>query len=134
MFCRKVNIPHRVYLFSDNIAKKPVEVDDHSSYWRDRSGYLVEIFSNEMNSKEYKEMFLNMSVLYNHYMTDNIRYGRGGKFAKKLEGWNNWFEGCEYINPDQHGWIDISDVYPSSKYRGWYSIGYYTGCNERITS
>jgi chemotaxis protein histidine kinase CheA len=117
MFCRKVNIPHRVYLFSDNIAKKPVEVDDHSSYWRDRSGYLVEIFSNEMNSKEYKEMFLNMSVLYNHYMTDNIRYGRGGKFAKKLEGWNNWFEGCEYIDPDQHGWIDMpTDVYPSSKY------------------
>ena len=117
MFCRKVNIPHRVYLFSDNIAKKPVEVDDHSSYWRDRSGYLVEIFSNEMNSKEYKEMFLNMSVLYNHYMTDNIRYGRGGKFAKKLEGWNNWFEGCQFIDPDQYGYIDMpTDVYPTSKY------------------
>ena len=117
MFCRKVNIPHRVYLFSDNISKRPVEVDDHTSYWRDRCGYLVEIFSNEMNSKEYKEMFLNMSTLYNHYMTDNIRYGRGGKFAKKLEGWNNWFEGCEYIDPDQYGWIDMpTDVYPTSKY------------------
>ena len=117
MFCRKVNIPHRVYLFSDNISKKPVEVDSTSQYWRDRSGYLVEIFSNEMNSKEYKEMFLNMSVLYNHYMTDNIRYGRGGKFAKKLEGWNNWFEGCEFIDPDQYGWIDMpTDVYPTSKY------------------
>ena len=78
MFCRKVNIPHRVYLFSDNISKKPVEVDSTTQYWRDRSGYLVEIFSNEMNSKDYKEMFLNMSTLYNHYMTDNIRYGRGG--------------------------------------------------------
>ena len=117
MFCRKVNIPHRVYLFSDNISKRPVEVDDHTSYWRDRCGYLVEIFSNEMNSKEYKEMFLNMSTLYNFYMTDNIRYGRGGKFAKKLEGWNNWFEGCEYIDPDQYGWIDMpTDVYPTSKY------------------
>ena len=117
MFCRKVNIPHRVYLFSDNISKKPVEVDSTTQYWRDRSGYLVEIFSNEMNSKEYKEMFLNMSVLYNHYMTDNIRYGRGGKFAKKLEGWNNWFEGCEFIDPDQYGWIDMpTDVYPTSKY------------------
>ena len=117
MFCRKVNIPHRVYLFSDNISKKPVEVDSTTQYWRERSGYLVEIFSNEMNSKEYKEMFLNMSVLYNHYMTDNIRYGRGGKFAKKLEGWNNWFEGCEFIDPDQYGWIDMpTDVYPTSKY------------------
>lgn len=117
MFCRKVNIPHRVYLFSDNISKKPVEVDSTTQYWRDRSGYLVEIFSNEMNSKEYKEMFLNMSTLYNHYMTDNIRYGRGGKFAKKLEGWNNWFEGCQFIDPDQYGYIDMpTDVYPSSKY------------------
>ena len=117
MFCRKVNIPHRVYLFSDNISKRPVEVDDHTSYWRDRCGYLVEIFSNEMNSKEYKEMFLNMSTLYNFYMTDNIRYGRGGKFAKKLEGWNNWFEGCEFIDPDQYGYIDMpTDVYPTSKY------------------
>ena len=117
MFCRKVNIPHRVYLFSDNISKRPVEVDDHTSYWRDRCGYLVEIFSNEMNSKEYKEMFLNMSTLYNHYMTDNIRYGRGGKFAKKLEGWNNWFEGCQFIDPDQYGYIDMpTDVYPTSKY------------------
>ena len=117
MFCRKVNIPHRVYLFSDNISKKPVEVDSTTQYWRDRSGYLVEIFSNEMNSKDYKEMFLNMSTLYNHYMTDNIRYGRGGKFKKKLEGWNNWFEGCEYIDPDQYGYIDMpTDVYPTSKY------------------
>ena len=117
MFCRKVNIPHRVYLFSDNISKRQVEVDDHTSYWRDRCGYLVEIFSNEMNSKEYKEMFLNMSTLYNHYMTDNIRYGRGGKFAKKLEGWNNWFEGCQFIDPDQCGYIDMpTDVYPTSKY------------------
>ena len=117
MFCRKVNIPHRVYLFSDNISKRQVEVDDHTSYWRDRCGYLVEIFSNEMNSKEYKEMFLNMSTLYNHYMTDNIRYGRGGKFAKKLEGWNNWFEGCQFIDPDQYGYIDMpTDVYPTSKY------------------
>ena len=117
MFCRKVNIPHRVYLFSDNISKRKVEVDDHTSYWRDRCGYLVEIFSNEMNSKEYKEMFLNMSTLYNHYMTDNIRYGRGGKFAKKLEGWNNWFEGCQFIDPDQYGYIDMpTDVYPTSKY------------------
>ena len=117
MFCRKVNIPHRVYLFSDNISKRPVEVDDHTSYWRDRCGYLVEIFSNEMNSKEYKEMFLNMSTLYNFYMTDNIRYGRGGKFAKKLEGWNNWFEGCQFIDPDQYGYIDMpTDVYPTSKY------------------
>ena len=101
----------------DGDSKRQVEVDDHTSYWRDRCGYLVEIFSNEMNSKEYKEMFLNMSTLYNHYMTDNIRYGRGGKFAKKLEGWNNWFEGCQFIDPDQYGYIDMpTDVYPTSKY------------------
>ena len=117
MFCRKVNIPHRVYLFSDNIAKKAVDPDSDEQYWRRRCGYLVEIFSNEMNSKEYKEMFINMSTLYNHYMTDNCRYGRGGKFAKKLEAWNNWFEGCEYIDGEDQYWIDMpTDVYPSSKY------------------
>ena len=117
MFCRKVNIPHRVYLFSDNISKKRLEGETDTEYWRNRNGYLVEIFSNEMNSKDYKEMFLNMSTLWNFYFTDNIRYGRGGSFAKKLEAWNNWFEGCVHVDPDQGGWIDMpTDVYPSSKY------------------
>ena len=116
MFCRKVNIPHRVYLFSDNISKKKLDSED-TEYWRNRDGYLVEIFSNEMNSKDYKEMFINMSTLWNFYFTDNIRYGRGGSFAKKLEAWNNWFEGCTYVDPDQGGWIDMpTDVYPTSKY------------------
>lgn len=116
MFCRKVNIPHRVYLFSDNISKKPVSNED-KNYWRRRQGYLVEIFSNEMNSKEYKEMFSYISTLWNHYFTDRVRYGYGGKFATKVEKWNNWFEGCHYVDLEQYGWVDMpTDIYPTSKY------------------
>ena len=35
MFCRKANIPHRVYLFSDNISKRKLDSED-TEYWRNR--------------------------------------------------------------------------------------------------
>ena len=49
MFCRKAGIPHRVYLFSDRF---------NDSWGGD--GNLIEIFSNEMNTKDYKEAFLSL--------------------------------------------------------------------------
>ena len=118
MFCRKVQIPHRVYLFSDNISKDSKENgnDLESSYWRNRNGYLVEIFSNEMSAKEYKEMMTYMSILWNEYKFHNLQYGRG--FKKNLAIYNDWFSGVAYIDPDQTGWIDVPyNYYPDHKYR-----------------
>ena len=117
MFCRKVSIPHRVYLFSDNISKKR-EVDSDDNYWRNREGFLVEIFSNEQNAKEYKEMMQYVCTLWNHYFVDNIRYGGGRHFHKKLEAHNDWFEGVDYYDPESGGWIDVDQVlFPEHKYR-----------------
>tara|TARA_B100000902_G_scaffold239631_1_gene226919 strand:- start:165 stop:1253 length:1089 start_codon:yes stop_codon:yes gene_type:complete len=116
MFCRKVSIPHRVYLFSDNITKKE-PTDEDRCYWRNREGFLIELFSNEMSAKEYKEMMVYASTLWNHYFVDNIRYGGGRHFSKKLEAHNDWFEGVDYYDPDQGGWIDVDEVlFPSGKY------------------
>ena len=116
MFCKKVSIPHRVYLFSDNISKAKPEGDEEVEYWRNRCGYLVELFSNEMNAKEYKEMMGYVCTLYNAYMTDDMRYGRN--FKSKIEKYNDWFSGVDYIDPDQSGWIDIPQIfYPDNKYR-----------------
>ena len=116
MFCKKVSIPHRVYLFSDNISKAKPEGDEEVEYWRNRCGYLVELFSNEMNAKEYKEMMGYVCTLYNAYMTDDMRYGRG--FKSKVEKYNDWFSGVDWIDPEQSGWIDIPQIfYPDHKYR-----------------
>ena len=115
-FCRKVSIPHRVYLFSDNI-KKNSAVDAEENYWRNREGHLVEIFSNEMSVKEYKEMMGYVMTLWNAYFVDSIRYGRR-HFEKGLAKYNDWFQGVHYIDPDQGGWIEVPDVlYPENKYR-----------------
>ena len=116
MFCRKVSIPHRVYLFSDNITKAPPS-DEDRAYWRNREGFLIELFSNEMSAKEYKEMMIYASTLWNNYFIDNIRYGGGRHFQKKLEDHNEWFEGVDYIDPYQGGWIDVDQVlFPDHKY------------------
>ena len=116
MFCRKVNIPHRVYLFSDNITKK-APTDEDRGYWRNREGFLIELFSNEMSAKEYKEMMIYASTLWNNYFIDNIRYGGGRHFQKKLIDHNEWFEGVDFIDPYQGGWIDVDQVlFPDHKY------------------
>ena len=50
----KANIPHRVYLFSDAYQR-----GEWSSMGDE--GFLVELFSNEMNNKKYKEMMVNVA-------------------------------------------------------------------------
>jgi hypothetical protein len=104
MFCRKVNIPHRVYLFSDRF---------NDSWGGD--GNLIEIFSNEMNTKDYKEAFKNVMFIWNSYFSDSVtRWGR--HFEKNLAVWNEWFDGCEYVDPAQGGYIDLPDEYYPQKY------------------
>ena len=50
-FCTKVQIPFRVYLFSDSIVKS-----DDDEYYSRGEEKLVEVLSNEMKSREYIEM------------------------------------------------------------------------------
>ena len=90
-FCRKVQIPHRVYLFSDSYARG--EGDD----WGSGTGKLIEIFSNEMSLKDYNKMMINVSSLYNNYFAEKGGY-RG--FSKLLKRWNEWFVGIENFDED----------------------------------
>jgi hypothetical protein len=85
-FCRKANIPHRVYLFSDAYSKNS---DD---YYTHDDGYLVELFSNEMNNKKYQEMMTNVGALWmNHFL------GKfGWRSSLKMEKAHNSFYDGEY--------------------------------------
>ena len=67
-FCRLVQIPFRVYAFSDQI-----ETEDAYDY-ASRGGKLVEFLSNEMNSRQYTEMLNNMSLLMLNKFHDDVFY------------------------------------------------------------
>lgn len=104
MFCRKVGIPHRVYLFSDRF---------NDSWGSD--GNLIEIFSNEMNTKDYREAFKYVMNIWNCYFGESVtRWGR--HFQKNLAVWNEWFSGCEYVDGSQGGYIDLPDEYYPQRY------------------
>ena len=111
MFCRKVGIPHRVYLFSDAMP----ETDD-DDYYRHNKAKLIEIFSNEMNSKEYKANFQNMMSIWNNYFSERMGWS-GRHLEKNIENWNNWFDQEEPL-VNEGGWVEFpEDIYPENKYR-----------------
>jgi hypothetical protein len=67
MFCRKVNIPHRVYLFTDsyNFTQRSYDNEDVN---------LVTIASDEMNNKQWSEMLTYLGCLYNNFWIDAFSY------------------------------------------------------------
>ena len=98
MFCRKVNIPHRVYLFSDQIGH-------NSRYgWDDSRDNikLVEIFSNEMKSKEYLDAVAILGGLYNEYFCQRVSFSWHKNYEKDVANYNDWFAGVDYIDPSDH--------------------------------
>lgn len=100
MFCKKVDIPFRVYLFSDQIMH-------NSRYGWDREESnirLVEIFSNEMKSKEYLDALTIVGGLYNEFYTDNVGSYHQRNFETKAQAYNEWFEGIDYIDPLGYYW------------------------------
>ena len=106
MFCRKVNIPHRVYLFSDRISAR----NDYD--WDNDTSKMIEIFSNEMSSRDYKEMLVNVCAFYNHFYTQYLNtWGRG--WEKKVQRYDDWFKGCQDPIYKEDGWTSVpSDVIP----------------------
>ena len=68
MFCRRVGIPHRVYAFSDAYGKSDVSEEDRKEYYEIQKGKternevtigrtaMLELFSDKMNNKDFKEM------------------------------------------------------------------------------
>ena len=94
-FCRLVQIPFRVYAFSDQI-----ETEDAYDY-ASRGGKLVEFLSNEMNSRQYTEMLNNMSLLMLNKFHDDVFYSYTGLKKKRREEYNKVFG--IYID-DENAW------------------------------
>ncbi len=68
-FCRLVQIPYRVYLFSDNISENK-DADDYS--WRSSEGRLVEMLSNEQSGREHQQMLKILSAIYFNFWKDSV--------------------------------------------------------------
>jgi hypothetical protein len=100
MFCKKVDIPFRVYLFSDQIMH-------NSRYGWDRDEgniRLVELFSNEMKSKEYLDALTILGGLYNEFLCQDLGSYHQRSFEKKVESYNEWFQGVDFVDPYGYYW------------------------------
>ena len=114
-FCRKVQIPHRVYLFSD--AYQVGEIDSEESYyWRNGTTKLIEIFSDKQSSKEFLKAHQNFSHLWNHHYWENRRFR---KFQDVVEAHNEWYGDIDRIDYDSEygGWYDMPRYYEPAGYR-----------------
>ncbi len=115
-FCRKVQIPHRVYLFTDAYVETQSDPDD----WRHGVTKLVEIFSDKQSSKDFLKAHVNLSHLWNHHYFESRRYKR---FQTVVDTHNEWFgedHEIEYDHDDGYGgWVDMP--------RYWEPRGYCLG-------
>ena len=94
-FCRLVQIPFRVYAFSDQI-----ETEDAYDY-ASRGGKLVEFLSNEMNSRQYTEMLNNMALLMLNKFHNDVFYSYTNLRNKRREEYNKIFG---VLVDDENGW------------------------------
>lgn len=100
MFCKKVNIPFRVYLFSDQIGH-----NEKYGWDTERSKIrLVEMLTNEMKSKEYLDALTIMGGLYNEFYLQTIGTSYNKSFEKNVNAYNEWFSGVDWIDPDGYFW------------------------------
>jgi hypothetical protein len=110
-FCRKVQIPHRVYLFSDSYSNAVRFSDD---YYENRSTRLIELFSDKQSSKEYIKAHQCVAHLWNCHSFE----GRGWKsFERIAEHHNEWFGGYDSIDTAYNSWYDMTDFREPNGYR-----------------
>ena len=97
-FCRKVQIPFNVFLFSDC---GPNKGDD--SPWRGQP-QLLQMLSNEMTSREYQEGLNIMYLLYLSFMVRKVGYcyyDRKPKGAEDVEA----MTGMDYSEVENNVWM-----------------------------
>ena len=114
-FCRKVQIPHRVYLFTD--AYQVGEIDSEESYyWRNGTTKLIEIFSDKQSAKEFLKAHQNFSHLWNHHYWESRRFR---SFQKVVDAHNEWYGDIDKIDYDEEygGWYDMPRYYEPAGYR-----------------
>ena len=110
-FCRKVNIPHRVYLFSD--AYSPDNADEYA--YRNDESYLIELLSDKMSGRHYNEMLGVIGTLFNSYKFDN---GGWRGIDKYMEQHNGWF-----TNPEHQESYDGGYYYTDFRTPNAYRLG-----------
>ena len=112
-FCRKVQIPFRVYLFSDCIERNK---DDY--YSSSGEGRLVEILSNEQSSRDYTEMFNNISAILISRLHEQISYCWNGKKRQALiEEYNKIFGSqrtWNYEDYSDYDGLQSTQMYPQN--------------------
>jgi len=91
MFCRKVNIPHRIYLFSDSYTAE--------DEWTFRSDYtsLLTIASDEMNNREWTKMLEALGTKWSNFHFNKYSYRNQ---EKALEKWNDLYGEVDYATND----------------------------------
>lgn len=110
-FCNKTNIPFRVYLFSDAYYKG---VNKDESGYAINEGRLIEIFSNEMSSRQYKEMQGYVGCLYANYFTQKISWRN---YEKAIGAYNEFFGEYEYCSAETGGYWDLEQNFRPQDYR-----------------
>ena len=96
-FCRKVNIPYRVYLFSDCYYT----IDETKEDYYGNDGKLIEIMSNEMNNRKHKEMLTYLGCIYANHWNSNLSWRN---YQKALDTYNEFYEGFETIEENGRYW------------------------------
>ena len=107
-FCRKVNIPYRVYLFSDAYYPSGTERDYYGN-----SGKLIEIMSNEMNNRQHREMMSYLGCIYSNHFCGNINWR---SYEKTIQQYNDFFGEFETIDNDGRYW-DLEYNFRPQNYR-----------------
>ncbi len=96
-FCNKVQIPFRVYLFSDSVVKS-----DDDSYYSRGEEKLIEVLSNEMKSREYIEMMNYLATIMVGRWHSELKYAWDGstKQRKIAEEYNKCMGDINYFDSD----------------------------------
>tara|TARA_A100001015_G_scaffold277739_1_gene337213 strand:+ start:111 stop:2459 length:2349 start_codon:yes stop_codon:yes gene_type:complete len=108
-FCRKTEIPFRVYAFSDVYCR--------GNYDNSGNSVLIELISSEMTSREFDKMYTNLAMIWDSHFASKLYYGSWKKRQKNLEEYNNWYGDAHYL--------EISDMWNIDRFtlpRG-YSLG-----------
>lgn len=110
-FCRKVQIPHRVYLFTDSYRTQERIEEEGSSYGS--STRLIEIFSDKQSSKEFIKAHQHFAHLWNcHAFNGNYR-----NLQKLIEQHNTWFGTDLEVDDSYSSYWEISDFREPGGYR-----------------
>ena len=113
-FCSKVQIPFRVYLFSDSVVKS-----DDDSYYSRGEEKLVEVLSNEMKSREYIEMMNYLATIMVGKWHAELKYAWDGSKKQrtiaaeynKCMGDLNYFDCDDSSNYWSHKYDDYLEPY-----------------------